>query len=113
MAQLYANENFPFPVVDELRRLGHNVLTMLDANQANLALPDKTVLDYAKKSERIIITLNRRHFIRLHNEFSDHAGIIVCSFDPDYAGLALRIHEAVEFENCFKGRLIRINRPHA
>jgi len=28
MAQLYADENFPLPVVEELRRLGHNVLTM-------------------------------------------------------------------------------------
>ncbi|MCL4832054.1 MAG: hypothetical protein KJZ86_06420 [Caldilineaceae bacterium] len=27
MARFYANENFPFPVVEELRRLGHDVLT--------------------------------------------------------------------------------------
>ena len=27
MARLYANENFPLPVVNELRRLGHDVLT--------------------------------------------------------------------------------------
>ena len=28
MARLYANENFPLPVVGELRRLGHDVLTI-------------------------------------------------------------------------------------
>jgi len=27
MARLYADENFPFPAVEELRRLGHDVLT--------------------------------------------------------------------------------------
>jgi len=27
MAKFYANENFPLPVVEELRRLGHDVLT--------------------------------------------------------------------------------------
>ena len=30
MARLYANENFPLPVVNELRRLGHDVLTTQD-----------------------------------------------------------------------------------
>jgi len=28
MARLYANENFPLPVVMELRRVGHDVLTV-------------------------------------------------------------------------------------
>ncbi len=28
MARLYANENFPLPVVEELRRLGHDAVTV-------------------------------------------------------------------------------------
>lgn len=28
MARLYANENFPFPVVEELRRRGHDAVTV-------------------------------------------------------------------------------------
>lgn len=40
MARLYANENFPMPVVEELRRLGHNVLTMLEAGQTGQAMSD-------------------------------------------------------------------------
>jgi hypothetical protein len=35
MARLYTNENIPMPVVAELRRLGHDVLTSLDAGNAN------------------------------------------------------------------------------
>ncbi|WP_442484067.1 DUF5615 family PIN-like protein [Aeoliella sp. SH292] len=31
MARLYANENFPLPIVQRLRELGHDVLTTLDA----------------------------------------------------------------------------------
>lgn len=31
MARLYANENFPLPVVEVLRRLGHDVLTAGEA----------------------------------------------------------------------------------
>jgi hypothetical protein len=38
MARLYANENFPFPVVEELRRLGHDVLTTLEAGNAGRRL---------------------------------------------------------------------------
>ena len=30
MARLYTNENFPVPVAEELRRLGHDVLTIQD-----------------------------------------------------------------------------------
>ncbi len=35
MAQLYADENSPLPVVEELRRLGHDVLTMYEDGKAN------------------------------------------------------------------------------
>jgi hypothetical protein len=35
---LYADENFPLRVVEELRRLGHNVLTALEDGKANKAI---------------------------------------------------------------------------
>ena len=31
MARLYADEDFPFPVVERLRQLGHDILTALSA----------------------------------------------------------------------------------
>jgi len=34
MARLYANENFPLQVVEELRRAGHDVLTTREAGKA-------------------------------------------------------------------------------
>ena len=40
MARLYANENFPLPVVEHLRELGHDVLTTTEAGRHDQALPD-------------------------------------------------------------------------
>ena len=47
MARIYSNENFPLPVVERLRELGHDVLTTFDAGQNNQALPDEDVLAFA------------------------------------------------------------------
>jgi hypothetical protein len=111
MARLYANENFPLPVVEQLRRLGHDVLTMREAGKADQALDDVSVLESAKQDNRAVLTLNRRHFIRLHEQRPDHLGIIVCTFDVDFAGQAVRINAAIESEQDLPGKLIRVNRP--
>ncbi|MBC7225660.1 MAG: DUF5615 family PIN-like protein [Thermoflexales bacterium] len=111
MARLYANENFPMPVVEELRKLGHDVLTMLEAGQTGQAMSDEAVLLFARQEGRAILTMNRRHFIRLHRDNPDHSGIIVCSFDPDFEELARRVHRAIEAEPALQGRLLRVNRP--
>jgi len=111
MARLYANENFPLPAVEELRRLGHDVLTSYDSGRAGQAVPDEDVLAFAVAEERILITLNRKHFVRLHQTHVDHTGIIVCTFDPDFKVLAQRVHAALVDQPQMAGRLVRINRP--
>jgi hypothetical protein len=111
LARLYSNENFPLPVVEELRRLGHDVLTVLETGKAGQGWPDDEVLAFATAQGRSVLTINRRHFLRLHSAQPKHAGIIVCTFDPDFLGQAARIHD--EIENCkdLAGRLLRVNRP--
>jgi Domain of unknown function (DUF5615) len=111
MARFYTNENFPFPVVEILRKLGHDVLTIQETGRANEALSDEEVLAFAISNDRILVTLNRRHFIRLHQEQPSHAGIIVCSLDPDFERLAVGISSAVAKDQSMAGVLIRINRP--
>lgn len=111
MAKLYANENFPFPVVEGLRRLRHDVLTTHEAGEAGQSLPDESVLAFASAEGRALLTLNRKHFIQLHNVNQDHAGIIVCSFDSDFIGQAHRIHAAIESKLQLSRELIRVNRP--
>ncbi len=41
MSQLYANENFPLPVVTALRQYGHDVLTIQETGYANQAMTDE------------------------------------------------------------------------
>ena len=66
MARLYSNENFPLPVVLELRRLGHDVMTVQEAGKANQEIPDDEVLAFASVEGHAVLTINRRDFIRLH-----------------------------------------------
>jgi Domain of unknown function (DUF5615) len=112
MAALYANENFPLPVVEELRRIGHEVLTTHDAGQSGSAVSDEAVLEFAIKTGRAVLTMNRKHFISLHRRQSAHAGIVVCTVDRDFIGQAGRIHEQIVRQQCLDGQLIRINRPN-
>ena len=111
MAKLYSNENFPLPVVKELRKLGHDVLTIQETGKGEQAIPDEEVLAFAVEKDRAVLTLNRKHFIRLHKERSAHAGIIVCSVDSDFVSQARRIHAAIESQEELSGQLIRVNRP--
>ena len=111
MARFYSNENFPLPVVERLRTLGHDVLTIQETGRADQALPDKDVLEFATKENRAVLTLNRLHFIRLHRAHPKHAGIVVCTFDPHFAAQAERIHQAVSPQESLTGQLIRVNRP--
>ena len=129
MARLYANENFPLQVVRELRGLGHDVLTTQNAGRVGQAISDEDVLAFAIQERRAVITLNRRHFVRLHDASegrldrpspvagqsrrkvimprdpdspppptprAGHAGIIVCSLDPEFPAMARRIHQAIQ-----------------
>jgi hypothetical protein len=43
MARLYADEDFPLPVVAELRRLGHDVRTVQEAGRAGQRIADDVV----------------------------------------------------------------------
>ena len=113
MARLYTNENFRRRIVEELRALDHDVLTSFEAGNANLGIPDDEVLNFARSNNRIVVTFNRKDFIQLHKENPNHSGIVVCTEDKDYAGLAKRIDDAIKtLDNNTKNQLIRINRPN-
>ena len=106
-----ADENFPFPVVEALRRLGCDVLTLNDLGQAGQALTDTAVLKLSSDDSRAVLTLNRKHFVRLHQSSPAHSGIVVCSFDLDFDGQAKRIRSALGAQSLLRGQLLRIHRP--
>lgn len=108
---LYADENFPLRVVEELRRLGHDVITAFEDGKANQSITDQDILARATELDRAILTLNRLDFKRLHLQMPDHAGIIICTEDPDRAGQAQRILDSVAKVSDVRGQLIRVYRP--
>lgn len=113
MSRIYSNENFYLPVVKKLRLLGHDVLTSLEAGNANQKIADEFVLDFAIADDRILLTLNRRHFIALHRQNPVHPGIIACTENPNFDSLALQIHEAISaFDGQLENQLVRVYRPN-
>jgi len=111
MSRLYADEQFPRAVSQLLRDMGHDVLTVQDAGNANLGIPDENVLAFAISDERAVITLNRQDFIKLHRANSKHFGIVVCTNDPNRPQMANRIDQAISLQKSLQDELIRVIRP--
>ncbi len=111
MTRFYANENFPLPTVVELRALGHDVQTAHESGRAGHAIPDEQVPAFAVAQSRAVVTINRRDFIRLHRVTPEHAGLAVCTFDPDFVALARRVDAAARTCPTLAGKLLRVNRP--
>ena len=113
MARLYADEDFPFPVVEELRRLGHDVLTVQDAGRADQGISDDHVLAEATAEQRAVLTHNHLDFKRLHRCTPAHQGIISCTQDRgDPLGLAQRVHDAITPINDLSNQFVRVIRPN-
>ena len=111
MAELHSDEDFSYPVVEELRRLSHDVLTAREAGQVNLGIADSDVLAFALARSRAVLTFNRRDFLRLHRSVSIHRRIIICTRDDDVNGLALRTHQAISRCTSLDVQLLRITLP--
>ena len=111
MARFYADENFPYPAVLELRRLGHDVMTVQEAGKAGQKTKDEVILAQAGTDGRAVLTHDRKDFVRLPDHEPVHGGIVVCTADPDFEGLAARIHKAIDRKPQLAGRLIRVTRP--
>jgi predicted nuclease of predicted toxin-antitoxin system len=85
VSRFLADEQFPARVQNRLQRLGHDVefIRSFDTNKSGDGKSDTEVLRIAMAENRIILTLNRKHFLALHNSgtFGGHRGIIACVRD--------------------------------
>src|SRR5258708_4867246 len=93
MAWLYADEDFHHGLVERLRLLGRDVVTVQEAGRRGGS--DAQVLADATAAGRAVLTFNRWHFERLRRQDPGHAGIISCTPDEDLDALADRIHLAI------------------
>lgn len=112
MGRIFADEDFSLPVVEGLRRLGHDVLTVQDIGKAGQRWPDSEVFSFALSEGRTMLTKNRRHFYKLHERYPSHYGIIACTEDPDFEGATLRIHHSITTTPSLAGQFVRIYQPH-
>ena len=111
--KFYANENFDLQVVNFLRKYGFDVLTSLEAGNANQRIPDEEVLQFATSQNRTVLTFNRKDFFKLHKKNDNHAGIIACTYDNQYEALADRIKLATIENEPLNKKVIRIYRPNS
>ena len=108
MFRFYSNENLSSILVNELRRLGYDVLTSYEAGKANQKIPDALVLAEATANNRCLITFNRDDFVELHRSGVEHAGIVVCKEDRNRLGQALALHQYLMTQQTLQNRLIRV-----
>ncbi|NMF60617.1 DUF5615 family PIN-like protein [Pseudanabaena yagii] len=111
MFKLYADEQFPLPVVKILRALGYDILTVQDAGKAEQKIPDPEVLHYAISPNRAILTMNRRDFIRLHAQTPQHKGIVISRSSTNWEKIAQAIHNHLSQFETIEKQFIRIKLP--
>ena len=98
------------PVVELLKRFGHDVITTRDVGKDNEGIPDEDVLGFAVENRRAVLTHNPRDFIHLHQQPPQHEGMIVCTDNPDFSKLAAKIHALLDGLESLAGQLVGVNR---
>jgi hypothetical protein len=88
------------------------VTTLADYGMANQAVRDDDVLALATREGRALLTHNRRHFLRLRKQGITHAGIVACTYDPNFERQATRVDSAVTGAGDLAGQVVRVNRPN-
>jgi predicted nuclease of predicted toxin-antitoxin system len=68
-------------LVTLLRKAGHDAVTINDVNLTGK--PDPVVLDYARQTNRILLTQNCQDFDDLHNFNPNHPGILAVYHEAD------------------------------
>ena len=110
MIKFYANEQFPFDAVIELRKLGYDVLTTHDVSKSGKGITDIEVLSFAISLERVVITFDK-DFFKLHRDNPNHCGIILCTENRNYLQLAQTIHTKLSPISQIEKQLVRITKP--
>jgi len=111
VAKLVARDDFPLSVIEELRRFGHDVVTVPDDGAARgmpLSLsPAPPRSPDARR--RIWLSLDPDRSADAHRAAPDHSGIVAVKPGKNYAGLAQRIHDTLKAHARISRQLILLD----
>jgi len=111
MAALFADEDVPFPLQEQLRRCWHNVSTVRDychSKHGEKSWTDEEVLRFANELGSVTITCNCDDFQALHHSCPWHAGIILIKRNEEGGDhkQAMRLDRLINAFGDFRGKLL-------
>jgi predicted nuclease of predicted toxin-antitoxin system len=95
------DENLPQELADDLLRIGHDADTVLGEGLAGAE--DLMVVNAARASDRVLITLDKGIASLLHYPIREHFGVVL--FRPDSSGRG----EVLSFVRLRLGMLLEMN----
>ncbi|MEO0731862.1 MAG: DUF5615 family PIN-like protein [Bacteroidota bacterium] len=72
------DEDFNHKVLAALSKVGYDVTSIKELGLDRKWYSDEEVLNTAIELGRIVLTHNKKHFIKLHRKIKYHPGIITC-----------------------------------
>jgi hypothetical protein len=114
MARLLADANFPRPVTNRLRRLGHDIKTVQQVegtSRPENPMTDAQVLSLATQEKRAVLTLNVTDFEAEADQQPGHEGIVACRLDLDSRRQARQIDRAIKGKKHLTAQIIYITPP--
>jgi hypothetical protein len=110
MADLFADEDVPFPLQNQLRQRWYVVRTVREfcQNPGGDKWTDEEVLRFAKERGWVTITCNVADFQALHHTCPWHMGIIVIRRDEEGGpqAQAIRLDKLIQAFGDFRGKLL-------
>ena len=107
---LLGDEDFNHKVLKILTEVPYDVTSIKELGLDRKWFSDEDVLKTAIELNRVILTHNKRDFIKLHRKAEWHPGIITCYQTADFETLAGKIISLIEGVDSFENSLFRINK---
>lgn len=107
---LLGDEDFNHKVLKVLAEASYDVTSIRELGLDRKWFSDEDVLKTAIELNRIVLTHNKKDFIKLHRNTEWHPGIITCYQTADYEVLANQVLNLLQEVDSFESKLYRINR---
>lgn len=105
---LLRDEDFNHKVLKGLADASYDVTSIKELGLDRQWFSDEDVLKMAIELGRVVLTHNKRDFIRLHRKTDEHQGIITCYQTSDHETLTSKILQLLEEVDSFENKLFRV-----